>query len=661
MRALRTVLRLQRGFLLPLLLSGLSTLAFHPGLGQADSPPPISDSESTSVSDNAAEKNETLRRYRDAVEKGLPLLQSSAETWFEKRACFSCHHQALGTMAVSIAKEVGFEIDEDLRETQLEDIVLGDEPMRQFLLQGTGIINGPISIGIELPALYEAAHPPSKLTNAMAHYLAGKQSAEGNWYSESHRPPLEDSEYTATAFSLRALQTYTAPSRARELAQRQRLAREWLAQADPRTTEDRTMHLLALGWAEADLSLRQSAAKKLLAEQREDGGWSQLPFAPAKSFTSQSDVYATSQALVALNQAAEITSDHPALKRGYEYLLKAQKDDGSWHVKSRIRTPANRYFESGFPHGKDQFISYAGSSWATLALALATEDRDPQTKPRLMRVDRSPHRFAAMQDATSSPDDIDGMTPLMETAISGSLAEMEFILGRGADVNAKSKEGLTALMCAVHDPEKVDLLLTHGADPAIRSNLGYNAAVLAGGYSGSMKNMVKLFAMEEDENFLNEGSAFFLASEIGDEKKMTWLLERGANIDVGKEEGMTPLHYAARQGDETTLAFLLSHGADRDARTRGGTHVLGISARYAFSDQLRLLLKSGAPVDITDEAGMTPLMWAARFDPGHTETTRALLNAGANPEAKDKEGRTAKDHSRHLKLNHSVTEEMQSN
>jgi hypothetical protein len=39
-------------------------------------------------------------------------------------------------------------------------------------------------------------------------------------------------------------------------------------------------------------------------------------------------------------------------------------------VASRSR-PFQPYFESGFPYGKDQFISAAASNWATMALALA--------------------------------------------------------------------------------------------------------------------------------------------------------------------------------------------------------------------------------------------------------------------------------------------------
>ena len=34
--------------------------------------------------------------------------------------------------------------------------------------------------------------------------------------------------------------------------------------------------------------------------------------------------------------------------------------------------PFQPYKESGFPHGKDQWISAAGTSWAVMALSAAT-------------------------------------------------------------------------------------------------------------------------------------------------------------------------------------------------------------------------------------------------------------------------------------------------
>lgn len=56
--------------------------------------------------------------------------------------------------------------------------------------------------------------------------------------------------------------------------------------------------------------------------------------------------------------------------------------------------------------------------------------------------------------------------PLIVAALSGESAAVQFLLERGADVNAKTNGGTTALMCAaMHgDVELVRLLISHGAD-----------------------------------------------------------------------------------------------------------------------------------------------------------------------------------------------------
>jgi len=98
----------------------------------------------------------------------------------------------------------------------------------------------------------------------------------------------------------------------------------------------------------------KAAAKELLDTRRPDGGWSQTA-------DLESDAYATASVLAALPELDP---------RGVDWLIQAQKPDGSWHVKSRSK-PFQPHFESGFPHGKDQFISAHASSWAVIALAAA--------------------------------------------------------------------------------------------------------------------------------------------------------------------------------------------------------------------------------------------------------------------------------------------------
>ena len=92
-------------------------------------------------------------------------------------------------------------------------------------------------------------------------------------------------------------------------------------------------------------------------------GWAQLA-------SLDSDAYATGTALVALHQAGGIATADPAYRNGLRFLLAKQSDDGSWHVRTRS-TPIQTYYESGYPHGEDQFISITAAGWATTALALA--------------------------------------------------------------------------------------------------------------------------------------------------------------------------------------------------------------------------------------------------------------------------------------------------
>ncbi|HET9402192.1 MAG TPA: hypothetical protein VFO34_14705, partial [Candidatus Acidoferrales bacterium] len=54
--------------------------------------------------------------------------------------------------------------------------------------------------------------------------------------------------------------------------------------------------------------------------------------------------------------------------------------DGSWFVRSRA-IPLQPYFESGFPHAHDQFVSAAGTNWATRALAMAASASSTKTQP----------------------------------------------------------------------------------------------------------------------------------------------------------------------------------------------------------------------------------------------------------------------------------------
>jgi squalene cyclase len=162
---------------------------------------------------------------------------------------------------------------------------------------------------------------------------------------------------------MRAMQLYAPPTQRADYDRAVRLAADWIEKAQPRSNEDRSFKVLGLAWAKKDKRSIRAAAETLVAKQRSDGGWAQIDSLP-------SDAYATGQALVALRESGAITVPDPVYKRGVQFLMSTQLADGSWYVKSRaIRIQP--FFESGFPYGRDQFVSAAGTNWATQALALA--------------------------------------------------------------------------------------------------------------------------------------------------------------------------------------------------------------------------------------------------------------------------------------------------
>jgi hypothetical protein len=168
-----------------------------------------------------------------------------------------------------------------------------------------------------------------------------------------------------TALSVRALEAYAPLPLKADYKRAVQRAATWLARATAKNNEDYAYRVLGLTWAGAGRAAIRRAADALIAQQRADGGWGQIPTLP-------SDAYATGQALTALVETGVVRPSDPVYQRGVRFLLETQLEDGSWFVRSRA-IPIQPYFESGFPHGRDQFISAAATNWATMALTWAVQ------------------------------------------------------------------------------------------------------------------------------------------------------------------------------------------------------------------------------------------------------------------------------------------------
>ena len=301
---------------------------------------------------------------RSAVERSVPLLQRSDVTFIRKSGCVSCHNDTFTAMTVSVAREHGLPVDEQVAQQQLKRTASFLDSNREGLLQGTGI---PSAVSNILVGMAAEHHAPDLATDAVAYYLKNLQLPDGRWreFWIDHRPPIQSSDITLTGAAIRALRVYAPKARRAEYEKAVDHAVAWLMKAQPRMTDERALQLLGLAWAgvKPGQDVVRQRARELVAEQRPDGGWAQLP-------SLASDAYATGQALVALKEAGALRATDAAYTRGVQFLMNTQLEDGSWYVKTRS-IPIQPYFESDFPHGPDQWISIAATNWAAMALAPA--------------------------------------------------------------------------------------------------------------------------------------------------------------------------------------------------------------------------------------------------------------------------------------------------
>lgn len=218
-----------------------------------------------------------------------------------------------------------------------------------------------------------------------------------------------------------------------------------------------------------------------------------------------------------------------------------------------------------------------------------------------------------------------GCTSLHWASLAYSPAVAEFLLAKGAEIDAKHHRwGLTPLMHA-HALPVVELLVSKGAD--------VHAALEP---SGRTK--------------------LHMACLAGDRDIAEFLIRKGANVNLKTNSGATPLSQAASAGHADVIELLIGKGADvnvPDARgrtplalARQGKHpeAVRILRQHGAKDSLhdlmaagdmdevKRLIAEGAEINGTDGNGQTPLHLAVLA--GRKDIVELLIAQGADPNAK---------------------------
>jgi ankyrin repeat protein/beta-lactamase regulating signal transducer with metallopeptidase domain len=266
-------------------------------------------------------------------------------------------------------------------------------------------------------------------------------------------------------------------------------------------------------------------------------------------------------------------------------------------------------------------------------------------------IERVKSLLAAGADVNGKQDETGRTAP--HCAVEAGHRNMaELLIAKGADVNARTTDkGWTPLVCAVNErhAELVKLLLDEGADSAGKTDDGcaFLHQASRAGYLGIVKRLIAMGA-EVNATYNKGRCALGDAALNGHKDVVELLLAKGVDVNLQEAGRGTALHAAARTGRTAIVDLLIAHGADVNLSAQNGTPLhRAVSCTPQVDENtcaeiVDKLIDAGADVNAKEpRPGDTPLHIAARKR--HLQAAARLIRAGADPGAKNKDGKTPID------------------
>ncbi len=211
---------------------------------------------------------------------------------------------------------------------------------------------------------------------------------------------------------------------------------------------------------------------------------------------------------------------------------------------------------------------------------------------------------------------------IIQAAEDGNFRLLKKLITEGADVNTKNENNETVLMISISN------LLRRNDTPNIEI----------------VKYLINAGASVQPPATYMEGP-LVLASKIKYGAPVVYiLLSAGADVNQMPDHGNTPLMSAAFKHNNNTVKLLLEHHAAVNAKTNTKQETALHKAVF-FDDRpgaietIKILIAAGADVNARDKNGDTPLIEVART--GNIQTLQILIDAGAHVNQMNNNGHTA--------------------
>lgn len=273
---------------------------------------------------------------------------------------------------------------------------------------------------------------------------------------------------------------------------------------------------------------------------------------------------------------------------------------------------------------------HAVSADGLSAVTQAARSGSVETLRLLLQEGASPHPPGGAQGYAI----IEGeRIPLFAAASSGSAACVQLLLEHGANAAARDNADRTALM-HVAGPEVIPLLVAAGCPLNACASSGWNELQIALVDRNIVEHNARRAAPDVADTRVYEPDVQRRQLAV-----VAGLIDAGADLEACDRLGRTALLHACYYSAQPALIeLLIARGADLHAIDADGRSALHVGCHKA--ELIRLLVRAGIPVNGLDHQGNTPLHLAVQRRYGGREEIDALLELGANLEARTHAGLT---------------------